>query len=277
MKILLILVLFNKSIANLKVLNSANKTNISRQDIFIYDNSLNPQFIPDIEGFNIIYQHNSNNVGVSKAYNIGQLHARELKCEAVILLDQDTDFHLDYLLTYKDAYLKYGDTYLYAPVICNADALKVYSPSQINNFVGKAQVLDDFNFSEKYNLNDKSVINSGLFVPMAVFDKIGGFNENIKLDFSDYYFIEKYKKINNILIILKLHIKHSISGDEGKNFYKELNRYKYYCNGAKELSISLKISVTWAPIRRLLRLILKYKSFKFISIYLKYYLQGKIV
>jgi hypothetical protein len=72
-----------------------------------------------------------------------------------------------------------------------------------------------------------------------------------------------------------VYLKHSISGDEGKDFVIEYNRFKYYCSASKEIGNSLKTLVFWSPFRRLIRLILKYKSIKFIKIFYDYYLKGE--
>ena len=80
-------------------------------------------------------------------------------------------------------------------------------------------------------------------------------------------FIEKYKELNSKIILVDLYLKHSISGDEGKDFNREYNRFKYYCNSAKEIGKSLKKRVFWSPFRRLLRLSLKYKNLKFLKIF----------
>lgn len=271
MKVFVVIVLYNKAITDLMTLKTAIAENYN---ILIYDNSPNPQSVPNIDGIKIIYQHDASNSGVSRAYNVAALKAKELGCDVVLLLDQDTGFSLDFLSMYEAAYHEYGVSYLYAPVVCNAAKTKVYSPAFINHFVGKAQAFESFVFSEEYNLNGMSVINSGLMIPLVMFEKIGGFNEKLKLDFSDYYFIEKYKALNKNIILVAVYLKHSISGDEGKNFAQEYNRFRYFCYGARELSSLLGVLLWWAPFRRLLRLILKYKSLKFIPIYYSHFLQG---
>jgi GT2 family glycosyltransferase len=274
MKVFIVIVLYNKAIADLMVLKTTIAENNS---VLIYDNSPNPQSAPNIDGVKIIYQHDASNSGVSRAYNEAALKAKELGCDVLLLLDQDTNFNLDYLSIYEAALLKYGFSYLYAPVVCNSTKTKVYSPAFINHFVGKAQAFESFVFSEEYNLNGKSVINSGLMIPLLMFEKIGGFNEKLKLDFSDYYFIEKFKVLNKKIILVDVYLKHRISGDEGNNFTQEYNRFRYFCYGARELGNSLGIFLLWAPFRRLIRLILKYKNLKFIQIYCSHFLQGNRV
>lgn len=274
MKVLLIVVVYKKLINELSLLQLFPDRN-EVVELFVYDNSPFPQQVPIFRGFNIIYQHDANNSGVSRAYNVGALKARELGYGLILLLDQDTTFTLDYLKKYEAAYIQYKDDYVYAPVVCDANNVKIYSPGLINHFVGKTQSFKNFKFEEKYNLKHKSVINSGLMIPLKIFEIIGGFNEKLRLDFSDIYFIEKYKAINPCVILVNIFIKHSLSGDEGSNFLQEFNRYGFYCNGAKELSSSLGACLWWPPLRRLLRLTLKYRSFRFIPIYYIHFLMGR--
>lgn len=263
-----IIVVYNKEIKELPILNSPFQL---KTEIFIYDNSLFPQEVPIIENLTIYYTHDKNNSGVSRAYNQGVMIAKKIDKRAVVLLDQDTFFTKDFLTLYEEKYIEYGEQYIYSPIICNSNSTKIYSPSLLNNFIGKTQSFDEFQFREKYDLNKKSVINSGLMIPISLFEKIGGYKENIKLDFSDIYFIEKYKQIENKIILIDLYINHCISGDEGYNFSKEYTRYKYYCLGAKELQNALNISIWYSPFRRLLRLTLKYKSFVFFKIFFTYF------
>jgi len=273
-KILIVVVLYNKLFKDLLTLNSF-LSNIYLFDLFIYDNSKIPQEVPNFENVNIYYEHDENNSGVSRAYNQAYKKAKELDKKLLLILDQDTVFEPNFIDKYMDMYLKYKNDFLYAPIVTNFDKTKIYSPAFMSNFVGKAQDSNDFVYKEKYSLAGKSVINSGLMIPLELFEKIGGFNEKLKLDFSDIYFIEKYKKLNAKIVLVNVYLRHSISGDEGANFVKEYNRFKYYCSAAREIGNALNTNVFWPPLRRLIRLILKYRNLKFIRIFYDYYLKGK--
>lgn len=271
--LLIVIVIYNKKIINLPILSSNKKA--AFLELFVYDNSELAQEVPKIENVNIYYEHDENNSGVSRAYNQAYKKAKELDKKLLLILDQDTAFEPNFIDKYMDMYLKYKNDFLYAPIVTNFDKTKIYSPSFMSNFVGKAQDANDFVYKEKYSLAGKSVINSGLMIPLELFEKIGGYNEKLKLDFSDVYFIEKYKKLNTKIILVNVYLKHSISGDDGVNFAKEYNRFKYYCSAAREISNALNTNVFWPPLRRLIRLILKYKNLKFIRIFYDYYLRGK--
>lgn len=271
---LLCVVVYNKKISDLPIFQYPIKQKL---DLFIYDNSKLPQEILNFENFNIYYEHDKNNSGVSRAYNRAAIKANELGKNLLLLLDQDSDFKLSFIDAYFLSYQKYGNQFLYAPVVIDPDGLKIYSPAYLKCFVGKVQIKNDFMYKQVYNLQGKSVINSGLMVPLSLFEKIGGYNENLKLDFSDIYFIEKYKALNSKIILVNVELKHSISGDEGMNFHREFLRFKYYCSAARETGRALNTFIFWSPFRRFLRLTLKYRSLKFIKVFFDYYLRGKQV
>ena len=112
-------------------------------------------------------------------------------------------------------------------------------------------------------------------IPLEMFKKIGGFHEKLKLDF--IYFIEKYKELNSKIVLVDVSLIHSISGDEGKDFNREYNRFKYYCNAAREIGKALDTIVIWSPLRRLIRLTLKYKRLNFIKIFFEYYIGNRYI
>lgn len=272
-KVLVSIVIHNKSIKELFLLDSFVEA--KRFDIFIYDNSKFPQEVPTFENINIYYEHDKSNSGVSRAYNQAYKKAKQLNKELLLVLDQDSSFEFGFIEQYLKMYGAYKNDYIYAPIVCDDKKTKIYSPAFMSNFVGKTQSYENFIYEKTYSLVGKSAINSGLMIPTELFEKIGGYNEKLKLDFSDIYFIEKYKELNPKIALVNVYLKHSISGDEGKDFAREYNRFKYYCSASKEIGDSLNIIVLWSPLRRLIRLTLKYKSIKFIKIFYDYYVKGK--
>jgi GT2 family glycosyltransferase len=266
--LLVVIVLHEKKISEINFLEKIKSSDINL-DILVYDNSLLPQ---GCDGLGLTYYHDSTNPGVSTAYNNAFSYANK-KNKSAVLLDQDTSFEPENIHSYLEMYSKYGEDYIYAPIITDSDFKKIYSPSHMNFFVGKALNIDKLNYTVIYNLSQKSVINSGLLVPLSIYDKIGGYNNKIKLDFSDIYFVEKYKEINKNIILINLHIKHSLSGDEGINFVAEMNRFPYYCIGAMELSKSLNKSTLWTILRRTSRLVIKYRSISPFLLFFKYYIK----
>lgn len=269
--LLVVLVVYEKSLLDVKFLSSVRNSGL-RVEIFVYDNSQREQE-KDVFDLNLKYVHNSNNPGVSTAYNIAFDYAKSSGKSAVLLLDQDTNFDSEILNYYIDKLNEHGEGYIYAPIITNSARNKIYSPSHMKCFVGKALVSKSFEYKEVYDLSNKSVINSGLLVPICIHDKIGGYNNRIKLDFSDIYFIEKYKEINRNVILMNCSIEHSLSGDDGVNFSAEMKRFPFYCVGALQLSQSMSKSTYYTVLRRTVRLVLKYRSFVPFFLFYKYFIK----
>lgn len=264
------IVVYKKRLETIKILDEISKS-VECIDVAVFDNSPLSQE-QQVISTNIIYFHDSNNVGVSAAYNHIFDYARSSNKKVVLLLDQDTEFSVKYLKVYLNNYQRYGDDYLYVPSACDHARTKIYSPARMMSFVGHVQKYVKQNSECIFSLNGFSVINSGLMIPIAMYDQINGFNEKIKLDFSDVYFIEKYKAINQSIVLVPIEMEHALSGDEQPDKDKELHRFKYYCNGAKELAISLHVSTDYTCLRRMIRLMTKYFTIQPVITYVKYYL-----
>lgn len=260
--VLIILVCYKVDLASLNLLKALHGA-----DILVYDNSLKKQEA----GGEYLYVHDPSNPGVSKAYNYGIDLARKMNKKFVLLLDHDTKFDMENLAEYMRLSAKYGEDYLYAPIIRGNG--KIYSPFVEKRVRNLVQTEETFKYEEKYSLENKSLINSGLMVPLKVIDRIGGFNGKIKLDFSDIYFISKYKRVMKEVILVRINMGHGLSGDEGYDRQKELNRFRYYCNGAREFkkSSGFKLKLNLFVFFRTLRLVMKYKGPSPIGIALKYY------
>lgn len=270
---LISIVIYNRNITELYFIKSLVSLK-EHVDLFLYDNSKFSQDIPIIENVTIYYEHDENNNGVSRAYNQAYKKAKVLHKQLLLLLDQDSVFDISFIDKYMLLYNIYKNNFIYAPIVTNANVTKVYSPAHMRNFVGKIQDFKNFIYQEKYSLTNKSIINSGMMVPLNLFEEIGGFNERLKLDFSDIYFIEKYKKLKAEFILVDLTLKHSISGDEGNDFDQEYSRFKFYCSGAREIQNALNTTVFWSPFRRLLRLLFKYKNMSFVRVFVRHYILG---
>jgi len=70
-------------------------------DLLVYDNSPEPHHFPTFPFMRLHYRHNSQNPGVSKAYNEGCALAREKDKRWLLLLDQDTSMPAGWLGTYS--------------------------------------------------------------------------------------------------------------------------------------------------------------------------------
>jgi GT2 family glycosyltransferase len=233
--ILLIIVLYRQRFLESVTIQSliSNQTDENEEiDLLVYDNSPNDFIQEKVEEqkyCNIKYIRDPSNAGVSHAYNIGCKYAQSLGKKRILLLDQDTMFPNNALKKYKEAICLSGTTAnIIAPLLCSSAG---YLSPSIYRFY-RAHI------SKKYQLGvnllrRKTLLNSGLLISIDLFERVGGYNENIKLDFADVDFIERVKKIEPTFWLIDVKCKHSLSSEE-KDKEKILDRFNFYCFGAKE-------------------------------------------
>ncbi|TWI93816.1 GT2 family glycosyltransferase [Mucilaginibacter frigoritolerans] len=209
-------------------------------DLVVYDNS--PVFnqgdeFNSYKNFNIIYIPDLLNSGVSKAYNKGVEFASQMNKKWVLLLDQDTEFPDNTLQSYLSAIKEYPEKKIFAPIMFVNES-KIISPFRYMFMRG---------FSLKFiepginSFNKYSLINCGLCVNVEAFLINGGYNELIKLDFSDHDFIKRFKKsVSDKFVVIDLRVKHELSSETNNSLTSDLVRFDYYLEGAGYISSSLK-------------------------------------
>lgn len=227
-----IIVLYNSTIEDsdtIKSLNLSLEKNDRNLDMFVYDNSRYPKHLESkfiYKRMNIYYINDISNSGVSKAYNSGASYANDLDKKWILLLDQDTKFpenSLNEYLSVKN--INDSEIKIIVPTLFFENS--IYSPSGYYFYKTiKHKCKTGVNF-----LSGKTLLNSGLFVNLNFFNLVGGYNENIPLDFSDVSFIERVKKYTNKFYLLTIKCSHNLSSDElDVQIIKE--RFKYYVQGA---------------------------------------------
>jgi len=246
----------------------------SKMDIVVYDNSPEPVYQKEasFENWNIHYIHDRSNPGVSKAYNEGFKIGKELNKKWLLLLDQDTIFPQDALIKYFDAMNSHKNSVLFAPVLIVNN--KIYSPSRY--YLKRGFHLK----SIKVGLNtirNKTLLNSGMCISLAAFEKIGGFNEKVKLYFSDLNFIDKYRRHYTGFIVLDTICEHKMFTIENKNGQSQLRRFIYFCEGARNSSnncVDFCIYFSFAFLRAI-KLSITFKKFGFILVFFHNFLKNK--
>lgn len=192
--------------------------------IFVYDNS------PDIQLIclsNIIYHHDPCNSGLSIAYNTAARCAKENGYEWLLLLDQDTDFSGVAIDDYKSAILANPNIKLFAPKVKCGE--RYMSPAKIHH---KNAVLQSSAPNGIISLNEYSPINSGICVNVDAMIECGGYKEDVFLDYSDYQFIERFKRLYPQAYILDREAKQDFSAfSDSKE--ATLSRYRLFCRSIK--------------------------------------------
>ncbi len=238
--------------------------------LVVCDNSASPQsnYVPRLERFK--YVHQGDNPGVSTSYNRGATIAKEWNCTHLLLLDQDTQLPENWLSVISASLEKFSEQAIFAPRIQAKS--KVLSPAK--NSLGRtwlhAESLPDI-----VNFLHYSPINSGLCIRLEDFEKAGGYNEMAKLDFSDFVFIEHLKRVGiQQFRMLNLQLQHQLSGMEVQTNASALNRFKYFCEGAKvysEVSKNYLPRFFWTLLRAVL-LTIRHKSFSFLKVFYQNFL-----
>ncbi len=267
--VLAILVLYKCKLKNSETFISLNKAlaySSAKLDMLIYDNSPVPQFISeDSANINIEYISDISNGGVSKAYNIGSEIAKKKNKKWLLLLDQDTSLPVNAINIYSD-FMKIG-TCIGAPVLLSND--RCVSPCLFK--WGRGKALKNYKLG-KNEFKNLSLLNSGLLIPLKLFNAAGGYNEKIALDFSDHYFIESIKKITPYFYLLDIDCAHTFSAlesDENKIYV----RFIYYLKGAVEYNRRNYSSAFGLMVLfRTLKLTLRFRSFIFLQAYWKEFL-----
>lgn len=280
-EILIIVVVYNCKLEyseSLRSLSRSIELNAKGSvDCVVYDNSSQKQdYIPTFPSIDILhYEHDQSNGGVSRAYNFGADVARKLGKGWLLLVDQDTSFP-EMAFGTIDSFVCERNGFLYAPVLMSANSSVVFSPSRLilkRGFPVKVPP------EGLISLRKYSPINSGLVISLELFLKVGGYNEEIKLDFSDFEFIDRVKNETDILFVLPFVAFHDLSSAGKSSLSSACFRYSSYCTGALEYSkgkLRDILILGFVCFARQAILCFRYRTFVFIGIFLKKYLGDAI-
>lgn len=253
------------------LLSSYYKSGTSKSlNVYIFDNTViqKKNEEPYFEKINIKYLAFGENMGISKSYNYLVDVASNEGFEWIVFLDQDTrlslDFYHKYIETISELNLKKVD--IAVPIV--KSGTKILSPSLYKNY--RTKLLDSI--PSIICLNDYSAINSGLLINCEFFSKVGGYNEELFLDFCDHDFFFKIKQYRKSIFVIDTELQQDFSA-ETDSMDKALTRYKLFIKDLNSFKRNRNqlVLLFLVDIPHLLKLLLKYKSLKF----LKYRLNKK--
>ncbi len=239
-------------------------------DLFVYDNSARSQQLKEYSGLQITYLHDPENSGVSRAYNTGVAHAQKRQKKWVLLLDQDTTLPDTILDDYEKAVRQNPAVKLFVPILYLNNG-KIFSPC---TYRFKRGFYVDQIKEGMYSLNKLSPVNSGMLINIRAFLKAGGYNDQVKLDFSDFQFIERFRKVYPKFYVMDVQCQQDFSDDE-VSFSTQASRFKYYCEGARNIDkegIRDWVQYSLVVFVRALRLALRYKKPIFMYTYFNTFL-----
>lgn len=276
--ILPVIVLYKQRLENAKslvVLNDYLKAKGEIMDLFVYDNSPEPMYENNFTfgNFNVQYVHDKVNAGVSKAYNSGAAYGLTIKKSWLLLLDQDTVFPSNFPVIYEDAVNAQPDLQLFAPVLRTQ-----YGDIMSPGIYKRKRVYWVKEMPEgKYSIQQYSPVNSGLLISLAAFQKAGGYNEAVRLDFADFQFIERFAKHYDWFYTLNLVCEQDFSAYD-TNPDKLRHRFAFFCEGARNCERAGVADRFWYlawTIRRMGGLMLKNRDARYLQIFIRKYLQRK--
>lgn len=241
------------------------------RQFMVYDNS--PASIAedsDVQLSNAVLVRDIHNGGVSKAYNVASTYAAQHNFQYLLLLDQDTEFPEMALSVYLQ---HLHSQLLCAPMLTTMDGYP-FSPSSKRGFRTRAVKLP----SGKYSLNTYMPVNSGMLIPLSLFQKCGGYDESVKLDFSDYVFLSHLKEFSSEFVLLPLVAFQDFSNHE-KAVSKLQSRFVSYLQSARatKWNTTHETFMLWTEvICHTFALSLRTKSFVFLRLFFEKFFKPRI-
>lgn len=237
-------------------------------NIYIADNT-------DLEGWYCDKNPNENtqikinyckysNPGLSYAYNRGAEFARENGFSWVVLLDQDTILPVDFYEKYYQGTQSNQDIKIKVPITM-INRSKILSPSR---YIGYRSYLYKYFEKGRKKLKGHSCINTGMLIDTDFFKKVGGYNEEIKLDFTDHDFIYKCQRFIEEFEVMDVELQQDFSSVTNtkeqaiKRYYLYLRDLDAFSKGKRD-KFSLFIN---ADLLRLVKLTIQYKTLDFFKI-----------
>lgn len=274
-KILAVVVIYNKKISDSETLISLGKDidqNGFELDLFVFDNSPTAQNVEHIKGFKVVNHHfDGKNVGVSAAYNAGVDFADKMGKEWVMLLDQDTTFQFGAMQEYITNLREHEHISLFSPIIKLQNGT-IFSPF---NKVFKRGVTLRNVAAQHYNLNKLCPVNSGMMIRISAFNSVGGYNEKVKLDFSDVEFIRRFSRNYDYFKVVDTVCVQDFS-NEITDIKALDRRYAFFCEGVKNCyrkNIFEDFQYLLIVLIRMMMLIKKTRRTRFIGTFYRNYLR----
>ena len=173
----------------------------------VYDNSPAGYFCtPEALPSGAVYVRDEGNGGLSRAYNRAADYAASHGFTRLLLLDQDTCFPSEASQVYASAD---EDVPLWAPQVRTTSGAD-FSPCYVKGWGVKGVALSP----GIYDLYQYQGINSGLCIALKHFRAAGGYNDAVRLDFADFQFQNRLRRIDSRILVLPFVAVHDFSNDQ---------------------------------------------------------------
>ncbi len=241
------------------------------KDIFVYDNS--PE--TGTTGIGVgRYVGDTGNGGLGKAYNAACRYARQEGYGWLLLMDQDTYFPDGAVGSYIKAAEEHPQFTMIVPrhVIENGKYLSPTPYRMHTSHICESAPTGAVKF------RNASPINSGIMVTVDSFLRVGGYDENIWLDFSDIAFIEKYQKAYPEYYVMEdVVCRQTFSGmeEDREKVYRRFCVYLECARNFRKDTSGNSLSLTVTTLRPTLSRTIKERTLRYLRAYLSYYLLNK--
>lgn len=273
-KLFAVIVLYGIKLENSPTFSSLVElasTTVDPINLMVYDNSpVLQSFTKNFPNLKMVYVSDNSNPGISKAYNIAAQYALEHKKEWILLLDQDSTLPVNFFELIKRSIDENQSQVLFAPILQQNGM--ILSPCKFHFMKGR-----NFRSLERglMPLKNVSIFNSGMVVNLGAFFEVGGYNEKIKLDFSDHCFIHRIKQRYSHFVVTSVVIEHELSSHTSDKD-KITRRFVQYCEGVKSYSDNIGNSVflfLWTFLRAL-KLSIRFKDVTFLRVFWQKYINS---
>lgn len=264
--IVCVIVIYNDYLTNTPAYSSLIRQHPEDVDcLLVFDNS-SEKHIEDIKLQHGEYHYywNGENLGLSANYNKAAAYAAEHGYACLLLSDQDTSFPEHALKTYKEAVRNYPQEVLMVPKHKMSNG-RYLSPSKV--FRGLFSEVA----SGTYDLMRYEIINSGMLIRTDAFWKVGGYKEEVMLDFSDFQFLERLRKSYTSFRVLEMECLQQFSNEE-KDKDKLLSRFRIYCRCAAHYEANHllgEIKLCYLVAKHTFMLCVRCRSFRPVAIAMK--------
>ena len=265
--ILIVVVLYNQDLFCCETYLSLLRG--SDCDVFVYDNS--PVCLTDLEKIPSTWKYirDPKNPGLGKAYNDAARYAASINKKWIFIADQDTSFSEGIIDSYLANVDRERNVSLFSPVIVSNG--KVISPVSTGFFRSQPSVAEAAGiqpFSKFFP------INSGIMIRLETLVDVGGYNENVFLDYSDYEFCRRLAEKEKTFFVIDRICRQNFSNNED-DVESKLARFELFCRSVINCShkgLKDSLYINFVVLKRTLSLCIKEKTFRPVIIFLKNYL-----
>lgn len=257
--VLLVIVLYNQKLSEATTYKTLCLDK-GEEKVFIWDNS--PVSFYDKKELpqNVIYNHSPENLGLSYAYNRAVEYAIANSIPWVLLLDQDTQFSDKALKIYRENILNNPSANIIIPQVCINNRAYI-SPVKGNILMArpKANVPSGF-----IDLFEYYFINSGLLIQTDTFMSVKGYNEAVKLDFSDIEFIRRLRKSRqNIEVFVMPYVCIQNFSNSVHSKKQKIKRFELFCQSVRhceKMGVCDKLLFLFIIVKRAMKLCIVYRT-----------------